>query len=121
MKRLIPILCFAMLLSGCGKDDQVSKETTVFTKGRFLQSSVDTALIIIEDQGPCTMYSDNEEMFAEFTDGDLIEIEFDGYIAESYPAQIIGNIYSASLKEDGEITDIDPSIIENLRSMDWIE
>lgn len=120
MKRLIPILCFAMLLSGCGKDDKISTEKTFFTEGRFLQSNVDTALIIIENQGPCTMYSDNEEMFAGFTDGDLIEIEFDGDIAETYPAQI-GTIYSAKLKEDGEITDIDQNVIEDLKSMGWIE
>ncbi len=121
MKRLIPILCFSILLAGCGKDNETSTEKTVFTEGRFLQSSTESALIIIENQGPCTMYSDDEEMFAGLTDGDLIEIEFDGDIAETYPAQITGKIHSVKLKEDGEITDIDQNTIEELKSMGWLE
>lgn len=121
MKRFIPVLCFAMLFSGCGKNDESSANQTNFIEGRFLQSKTDTALIIIENYGPCTMYSDDEEMFSGLTDGDLIEIEFDGDFAETYPVQITGKIYSVKLKDDGEITDIDPDIIENLKSMDWLE
>ncbi len=119
MKRIIPFLCFAVLLSGCANSNEADNDESFFIEGRFLNSLAETPLLITAGNGPCIMNSDSEDMFADFTDGDLIEIEFDGSIAETYPGQI-DSIYSARLIENGEITDIDPDVIEDLQKMGWI-
>lgn len=132
IKKIIQtmLLCIPLLLCGCnssqsessvsdkGGTDSSEFESTV-SEGRFLKCKNDSYMIIIENNGPCTFGID-EETAGKFTDGDLIEIEYDGSIAESYPAQIT-SVYGAKLIEDGEISDIDESVLSDLREMGWIE
>lgn len=123
MKKFIStlILCTGIILSGCTANDNSSSENDkYYAEGRFLHGANDEMLIIIDNSGPCTMGVDESNMFAEFTDGDLIEIEYDGTIAETYPGQI-NSVYSAKLIKDGERSDIDNDILEGLASMGWIE
>lgn len=122
MKRFmsILILCTGIILSGCTKNNNSSSEDRVYAEGLFLRSTNDVALIIIDNTGPCTMRTDEDDMFTEFTDGDVIKIEYDGTIAETYPAQI-DYVYSAELIKEGERSDIDNDILEELTAMGWIE
>lgn len=122
MKKFISalILCTGIILSGCKANNASSAEDRVYTEGLFLRSTNDDAIIIIDGTGPCTMQTDEDDMFAEFTDGDVIKIEYDGTIAETYPGQI-DHVYSAELIKDGERSDIDSNILEELISMGWIE
>ena len=125
------LLCISFLLCGCGSsesestaadtaDSTVASESgAVFSEGRFLRCKGSSYMIIMEDYGPCTINLD-EETAEKFTDGDLIQLEYDGSIAESYPAQI-SSVSGAELIEDGELTDIDESVLANLREMGWID
>ena len=125
------LLCIPFLLCGCGSsesestaadtaDSTVASESgAVFSEGRFLRCKGSSYMIIMEDYDPCTINLD-EETAEKFTDGDLIQIEYEGSIAESYPAQIT-NVYGAELMEDGELSDIDESILADLREMGFIE
>lgn len=125
------LLCIPFLLCGCGSaesestaaetsEQAVTSETeTVFSKGRFLSCKGGRYIVILEDHGACTINLDNETA-EKFTDGDIIQIEYDGDIAESYPAQIT-SVQGAELIEDGELSDIDESVLADLREMGWID
>ncbi len=118
MKRKITAAALAALMAmpfaGCRGDDSSVTEN-FFVEGRFLQGS-SSPMIVIDSTGPCTISTSDETMFAEFTDGDLIKLEFDGMIAESYPGQI-HNVYGAELVEEGDIMDIDQSTLDSLIEM----
>ena len=104
----------SMSLTGCGGDDPSATENA-FVEGRFIQGT-NSPMIVIDRTGPCTISTDDDAMFAEFTDGDLIKLEYDGTIAESYPGQI-SKVYGAELVEDGDITDIDQNTLDSLIEM----
>lgn len=115
--------CTALTLAACGSSTDTGMDTlpdTSMIEGRFLWGSTGRPMIVIDRTGPCTISTDDDTMFAEFTDGDLIKLEYDGRIAESYPGQI-HHVYGASLVEDGEITDIDQSVLDSLTEMGHIE
>lgn len=119
--------CTAIALTACGTGSNNEWDTlpdtepeTFMTEGRFLWSGSGNPMIVIDNTGPCTISTDDDTMFAEFTDGDLIKLEYDGGIAESYPGQI-HHVYSAYLIEDGDITDIDQSVLDSLIEMGHIE
>ena len=129
MKKILLPLCFMMILCGCTKNDvpaETAADTAAVTEneyasaeGRFLRCKNGSAMIIIEGTGPCTI-SEGAEFLEDFTDGDLVKIQFDGEILESYPGQI-PVIYGAELVEEGNLSDIDEEVMSTLREMDWIE
>lgn len=130
MKKILLPLCFMLLLCGCTKNDVPAEESTTDTaavteseyasaEGRFLRCKNGSVMIIIEGTGPCTI-SEGTEFLKDFTEGDLVKIEFDGEILETYPGQITA-IYGAELVEEGNLSDIDEETLSSLREMDWIE
>jgi hypothetical protein len=109
----------AASFTACAADSDKEPDTqpeTAMTEGRFLWGKSGTPMIVIDSTGPCTISTDDDSMFEEFTDGDLISLEFDGMIAESYPGQI-HNVYDADLLEEGDITDIDKNTLDSLIEM----
>lgn len=115
--------CTAIALTACGTGSNNEWDTvpdTFMAEGRFLWGKSGNPMIVIDNTGPCTISTDDDAMFAEFTDGDLIALEYDGGIAESYPGQI-HHVYGASLIEDGDIADIDQSVLDSLIEMGHIE
>lgn len=129
MKKILLPLCFMLLLCGCTKNDVPAESTTdtasasesaaASAEGRFLRCKNGSSMIIIEGTGPCTI-SEGAEFLEDFTDGDLVKIQFDGEILETYPGQI-PVIYGAELVEEGNLSDIDEEALSSLREMDWIE
>lgn len=123
MKKGISLVLAAAMaaasFTACGTDSEGEPDTqpeTAMTEGRFLWGKSGTPMIVIDSTGPCTISTDDDAMFSEFTDGDLISLEFDGMIAESYPGQI-HNVYDADLLEEGDITDIDKNTLDSLIEM----
>ncbi len=112
------VIVFASL-AGCSNNDDLTSEV-VSVEGRFLMGKTGAPMIVIESSGPCTISSNDDTMFSEFTNGDLIELKYNGIIATTYPGQI-HHVYDATLIEDGDISDIDESTLEALKEMGHIE
>ena len=87
--------------------------------GNFLPSSNGSTLIVV-DNSPIRMsnLSDNEDLFSKCSTGDKLLVVHSG-IAESYPAQS-GAYFILKLGE-GDITDINDEVIEELTELGWLE
>ncbi len=113
-------LCTAVLsadlLFGCSSDEP--SEETFFLEGRYLLSDIATPMIFIEG-GAATLSAENDIIFEQFTDGDLIRIEYSGSIAESDPMQI-DHVISVELLEEGSYEDLPREELENLIELGWV-
>lgn len=102
MKKIFCILtALTLLLSACSgsKNGSVTFRATVLeiNDGYYLVEPVEgSAELKSADQ--ITVPMKNMAPSPEPEAGDLLEIEYDGYIAESYPAQI-SNVYSVRVVE----------------------
>ncbi len=90
-----------------------------WSTGRYLRGRGDTNLIIFSGIDACEMRTGNDNVsFEAFESGDLIQIYYNS-IQETWPGQV--TVYAAEKLEDGEIGDIDPECLEQLREFQWIE
>lgn len=102
MKKIFCILtALTLLLSACSssKSGSVTLRATVLeiNDGYYLVEPVEgSAELKSADQ--ITVPMKNMAPSPEPEVGDILEIEYDGYIAESYPAQI-NNVYSVRVVE----------------------
>ncbi len=102
MKKIFCILtALTLLLSACSdsKSGSVTLRATVLeiNDGYYLVEPVEgSAKLKSADQ--ITVPMKNMAPSPEPEVGDILEIEYDGYIAESYPAQI-NNVYSVRVVE----------------------
>ncbi len=102
MKKIFCILTtLTLLLSACSgsKSGSVTLRATVLeiNDGYYLVEPVEgSAKLKSADQ--ITVPMKNMAPSPEPEVGDILEIEYDGYIAESYPAQI-NNVYSVRVVE----------------------
>ena len=122
MKKKYFSLCMAVLsactLFACGNADETSLPAET-AEGYFLLADSGTPMIIM-DSGAATMSAeDDSSIFDGFTDGDVIKIEFDGGIAESYPMQI-HHIRKVTLVKDGTYENIPADELAGLASMGYI-
>ena len=104
-KHLLLILILSLILTACGTssgdgesevggDETVTFQATILEiqDGYYLVESVEgSAELNSADQITIPMINMNPSPEPEV--GDVLEIEYDGSIAESYPAQIV-NVYS---------------------------
>ena len=109
-KHLLLILILSLILTACGTssgdgesevggDETVTFQTTILEiqDGYYLVESVEgSAELNSADQITIPMINMNPSPEPEV--GDVLEIEYDGSIAESYPAQIV-NVYSIRVVE----------------------
>ena len=95
MKRVVLIVCCLIMLTSClQKNDQSFKETIIAT--------VITDSNLLYDEESIGLFTMNYDTTFEI--GDVLEIEFSGMVAESYPAQI-GKPFKVTLlrKEENSI------------------
>ena len=109
-KHLLLILILSLILTACGTssgdgesevggDETVTFQATILEiqDGYYLVESVEgSAELNSADQITIPMINMNPSPEPEV--GDVLEIEYDGSIAESYPAQIV-NVYSIHVVE----------------------
>ena len=109
-KHLLLILILSLILTACGTssgdgesevggDETVTFQATILEiqDGYYLVESVEeSAELNSADQITIPMINMNPSPEPEV--GDVLEIEYDGSIAESYPAQIV-NVYSIRVVE----------------------
>ena len=109
-KHLLLILILSLILTACGTssgdgesevggDETVTFQATILEiqDGYYLVESVEgSAELNSADQITIPMINMNPSPEPEV--GDVLEIEYDGSIAESYPAQIV-NVYGIRVVE----------------------
>ena len=102
MKKLIPLLlslAFVLTLIGCTSEDKATFQATILEiqDGYYLVEPVEGSTELNSaDQITVPMVNINPSQEPEV--GDILEIVYDGVIAESYPAQI-NTVYSISVVE----------------------
>ncbi len=90
-----------------------------YSEGRFLLSSNGSAMILIDNYGPCSMSrAEASVSFDGLTDGDLIRVGYQ-IVMESYPGQM--PVYTVEKLADGEFEDLDQSTLAKLAGMGWID
>lgn len=101
MKKVILVLCAAIMVIGlvaCAPaktpdDDIIDPNESVFFTGEITQISGSTALVTpnegeqIRSSGDA-VYIDLQSSEDRFAVGDIIKVEYDGSVMESYPLQI---------------------------------
>lgn len=102
MKKLLLLiltLSFILMAAGCGKSEAEGNETATFQAtileihdGYYLVNPVEGS-VELNSADQITVPMTNMNPSPEPEVGDILEIEYDGSIAESYPAQIT-NVYS---------------------------
>ena len=116
------LLTLTMLgVCACGSSGNSSENLPAegsWQSGRYLRGRGDANLIIFEGD-PCAINVGNDTVsFENIASGDLIRIYMD-VIRETWPGQTTA--YAVEKLEDGEIGDIDPECLEQLREFNWIE
>jgi len=88
------------------------------SKGRFLMAK-DSPMLICEI-GPTVMVnkSENPDIFASLSDGDLIKVTHTE-VRESYPAST--DVYKIEKLEEGSITDISEEVLLSLSELGWYD
>lgn len=109
VKRISILIIIIMLCVGCSKKEetpfQAENPDTVTFEAMVVSKNGDSIMAIVMDEGkgfgqfdPVQIgYSNDLTVFR----GDLIEIRFNGTIAESYPCQITANTIKVMKKADG--------------------
>lgn len=116
MKRMISVLLVLLLLfsTGCGSKYEKVQGRCLVTEGEHPQ------YIILIDASPCVITDCSENVGSELRDvssGDLIEIDWNGTIATTYPGQV--NIFGCRIVEEGSLSDADSEIIARLNELGW--
>ncbi len=116
MKRIFSLLLISLLLfsTGCGSKYERVEGRCLVTEGEKPQ------VIILIDGSPCviTDCSENEDSeLRDATSGDLIEIEWNGTIATTYPGQV--NAFGCRIVEEGSLSDVDEEVIAQLNQLGW--
>ena len=107
-KKLYSIICLCSLISiilcACGKKEQGSAGNTPATitfQATVIESSDSS---ILAEPVPGSLELDSADQFSipnidglELQAGDIIEMEYNGEILESYPAQL-GKVYSIKMR-----------------------
>ena len=95
-----------------------------YAEGYYLKCDNGSDVIVMDADGanpasPCQMTpADDSVSFEGLTDGDRIKVEI-SMIMTTYPGQT--EVYSIEKLSDGERDDIDPTVLDNLREIGWID
>lgn len=125
MKKLffVILLAFLLLLSACTnandipddgaeQTDEMSVDENEYIEGIFFSSDGAYPMILIGGTNPCYMRAVNSSVrFDGLTNGDRIRIN-NGVMLYTYPGQI--RVSFVEKLADGEITDIDEAVIDEL-------
>ncbi len=131
--RLVTMMVFSLIFTACGKNEAGSSlqnpDSSDMPAVTFQASVLEVReeMILVEPMEDSAkrlsvdkIYVPNKEGL-EVEKGDLIEIEYDGSVAESYPAQL-GNVYRIAIVKKREVPEskppesVDP---ENFIEEDW--
>ena len=112
------LMLMLLLLCACGSDESNLPEDGSWVSGRYLR--VNQSNFIITGPADITsMSAKNENVsFEGLKNGDEIRV-YMGWIGLTWPAQ--SDIYAVEKVADGDITDISPELLEELREMGWLE
>lgn len=126
---LFGLILMIMLLCACGNDTPADSgmsgmaasglpEEGSWVCGRYLKAK-QADMVITEDGDPVAAYIQDETVsFEGIKDGDEIRV-YMGAVMETWPAQ--ATVYAVEKLSDGDITDISPELLEQLREMGWLE
>lgn len=89
--------------------------TVGISTGRYLYCDNGSHMIII-DNSPIKMSTDNKTLFEDLSNGDQILIRHDG-IQESYPGGT--KVYSLIKQAEGDISDIPQTVLDSLTELGW--
>ncbi|MBR6808126.1 MAG: hypothetical protein IKM46_07085 [Clostridia bacterium] len=137
MKKLKScLLLFILILSllACSDEKDTDVKNSSNSESETADSSVidervtaegvvvvnDGSYLIIEDTSLIQMYTRGDKsIFDGLTTGDVIRIERDYAVAESFPGQVF--IYSLEKLRDGNVYDIPREILDSLSELGWIK
>ena len=112
------LILMLLLLCACGSDESNLPEDGSWINGRYLRGK-QSDLIVNGDWDATTMgVADEAISFEGLEDGDVIRVYID-CILETWPGQT--TVYVVEKVEDGDIQDISPELLEELREMGWLE
>ena len=132
----IVISClFLSLLAACGQgQDAPAEKTATLPQGaetmvcRVVQEEDGSLLLAQMDGGPAAVYSlslqGKEILFedsarTELEEGDLVKVVYNGFVMETYPAQL-GNVSQVIVQKDGfdDLCDLYLEVLEDLMEED---
>lgn len=118
MKKLLLPITFIILLftflTSCSNEEKSTLE------GRYLKSTNDSHMIIVDSSGPIVMTNQSKKatLFDNLKTGDKIKITCTA-VTESYPGGC--GVYNVTLLERGSIEDINKETLDKLKEMGWID
>lgn len=111
------LILMILLLCACGSDESNLPEDGSWVSGRYLRGK-QSDLIVTGDWDVITMgVADEAISFEGLEDGDVIRVYID-CILETWPGQT--TVYAVEKAEEGDIQDISPELLEELREMGWL-
>lgn len=116
MKKYVILLICLIALTGCGKAEADERQKAAVFRASVIELT-DTVILVEPEEGSAELLSaDRIEVpnkdGLELQAGDIIEIEYDGNIMESYPAQL-GEVYHITLAESAGSDDAAGEEAEN--------
>lgn len=114
MKRIIYVLLFLLLISGCAQKEQYDLNKT---QGRLLLCN-DNTYVLIYDNTAVSLDVESISNIADYSDGDLLEVWHD-MVLTTYPGQT--KAYKIKLIEEGNMADVDEYVARRLCDMGWID
>ena len=110
------LILMILLLCACGSSESNMPEDGSWVSGRYLRVN-QTNFIVTGDRDITGMSAKNEKVsFEGLKNGDEIRV-YMGWIGLTWPAQ--SDIYAIEKVADGDITDISPELLEQLRELGW--
>lgn len=113
------LILMILLLCACGSDgsaDSNMPEDGSWVSGRYLRVD-QTSFIVTGAMDITSMSAKNENVsFEGLQNGDEIRV-YMGWIGLTWPAQ--SDIYAVEKVADGDIADISPELLEQLRKLGW--
>lgn len=97
---------------------EISKRDRVTAEGIVVLN--DGSYLIIENGAPIEMHiRGDKSSFEELTTGDVIKIERDSQVMESFPGQVF--VYSCEKISDGNVYDIPAELLSTLSELGWVK
>ncbi len=126
---ILSVICL-LALSSCDTDvksDKKNNETETSAETEIAKVTAEGIVVvnsgsylIIENGSPIQMYTRGDKsIFDGLTTGDVIRIERDDEVMESFPGQVF--IYSLEKISDGDLYDIPEDLRSTLSELGWIK
>ena len=110
------LILMILLLCACGSDNSNLPEDGSWVSGRYLRVN-QSNFIVTGSMDITSMSAKNENVsFEGLLNGDEIRV-YMGWIGLTWPAQ--SDIYAMEKVADGDIKDISPELLEQLRELGW--